>query len=232
MLTRQKKEYEVAKLSVLGNSNIGVYIFANDYFAFVPPGLTNSEKELIEEVLDVEIIEVTIAQTRLLGVLMNGNNNGILLARNVLPDEFDKIKRNIRDLNVKILDWRNNAVGNLLVANSKFALVYPFLNDNELKEIGDVLGVEVERGTIADIPTVGSVLVVTDRGGIIHPEAPEEEIESLSKKFNVSLVPGTVNFGVAFIRTGLIANNKGAIVGEDTSGPELARVQMALRGER
>jgi translation initiation factor 6 len=110
-------------------------------------------------------------------------------------------------------------------------LAYPFLNERELEEISDALGVEVERGSVANVPTVGSVLVVTDRGGIVHPEASEEEIEALSKKFGVSIAPGTVNFGVAFIRTGLVANNKGAIVGEDTTGPELARIQMALRGE-
>jgi len=225
------RRYEVAKVSILGNSNVGVYIYANDYYAFVPPGLTRSEKELIEEVLDVEVVEVTIAQTRLIGVLMNGNNNGIILARNASPDEVERIKRATRDMNVVVLDSRNNAVGNLVVANSRYALAYPFLNERELEEISDALGVEVERGSVANVPTVGSVLVVTDRGGIVHPEASEEEIEALSKKFGVSIAPGTVNFGVAFIRTGLVANNKGAIVGEDTTGPELARIQMALRGE-
>jgi translation initiation factor 6 len=224
------KKFEVAKVNVFGNPNVGVYVFANDYFAFIPPGLTPSERDLIAEILDVEVIEVTIAQTRLIGVLMNGNNNGLILARNILPDELERIRQATRDMNVIVLDSKNNAVGNLVVANSRYALAYPFLNDREIKQISDALGVEVERGSIANVPTVGSALVVTDKGGIIHPEASDEEIETLSRKFKVPITPGTVNFGVAFIRTGLVANNKGAIVGEETTGPELARIQMALGG--
>jgi len=226
-----KRGYEVAKLSIFGNSNIGVYIYVNDFYAFVPPGLTKSEKETIEEVLDVEIVETTIAQTRLLGVLMNGNNHGLIIARNILPEELNIIKRSTKDLNITILESRNNAIGNLFIANSRQALAYPYLSNEEIKQISEVLDVEVEKGNIAGIPTVGSVLVVTDRGGLVHPEASDEEIKRISELFGIPILPGTVNFGVAFLRTGLIANNKGAIAGEETTGPELARIQMALRGE-
>jgi len=96
--------------------------------------------------------------------------------------------------------------------------------------IRDVLGVEVVKRSIAGIPTVGSVLVVTNRGGLIHPDAEEEEVKALSEIFRVPILTGTVNFGVSFVRIGLVANSYGAIVGEETQGPEIARIHMALGG--
>jgi len=75
---------------------------------------------------------------------------------------------------------------------------------------------------------VGSAAVVTDEGGLVHPDATDEELEKLSDFFGVDVDIGTVNFGVAFIKTGLVANNYGALVGANTTGPEIMRVMKAL----
>jgi len=39
---------------------------------------------------------------------------------------------------------------------------------------------------------------------------------------------GTVNRGNIFVRSGIVANSKGALVGYETTGPELLRIQSAL----
>ncbi|MEB2837295.1 MAG: translation initiation factor IF-6 [Desulfurococcales archaeon] len=225
-----ERRFEVAKLSLFGNPNVGVYMHVTDEVAFVPSGLTKEERNLIEEVLGVEVVELTIAGSRLLGIMLAGNNNGIIVSRAVEPEELEVIKRAARDMNIVVLESRNNAVGNLIVANDRAALLYPYMEDSAVKEIEDALGVEARRGTVAGVPTVGSVLVVTNRGGLAHPDATDEEVEALSKLFGVPVSTGTVNFGVSFVRTGLVANSKGAIAGEDTTGPELARIQVALGG--
>nr|MEB3860148.1 translation initiation factor IF-6 [Desulfurococcales archaeon] len=80
------------------------------------------------------------------------------------------------------------------------------------------------------IPTIGSIIVVTNRGCIVHPDAGEDEIKFLSQVFGVPVLPGTANFGISFVRMGIVANSKGAIVGEETRGPEIVRIQMALGG--
>ena len=59
-------------------------------------------------------------------------------------------------------------------------------------------------------------------------DASDEELRRLSEFFEVPVDIGTVNFGVAFIRTGLVANNYGALVGEKTTGPEILRITKAL----
>ncbi|AFZ70176.1 translation initiation factor eIF-6, putative [Caldisphaera lagunensis DSM 15908] len=220
--------FEIVKMSIFGNSNIGVYIYGNDKITFVPQGLQKKDLDGISQILQTDIMETSLANTKLLGVLMAGNNNGIILSRSALDDEVDIIKKSIKDLNLYVLPSRNNAVGNLIVANDKAALVYPYFEDDVIKQIQDTLGVEVFRRSIVGIPTVGAIIAVTNVGGLVHPDVTDEEIKFLEDIFKVPFKTGTVNFGVSFIKTGLIVNTKGAIVGEDTTGPEIARIQMVF----
>ena len=93
-----------------------------------------------------------------------------------------------------------------------------------------MLGVEVvAQQALANITTVGSMIVVTDEGGVVHPGVSEEELRFLENLFGVPFTPATVNFGLYFVKAGLVANNRGAIVGDETTGPELMRIQQALR---
>ncbi|MEB3806716.1 MAG: translation initiation factor IF-6 [Desulfurococcales archaeon] len=224
-------KFEIQTMTVMGNSNVGVYMFATDAYVLAPAGLDKEDKDIITEVLGVEPIETTIAGTRLIGVLASGNDKGLLVASSVSDEELRLLRRSLGDgVVVETLPSRNNAVGNLLVANSRAALVYPGLEKEALKTIQDVLDVEVFQRAIAGVSTVGSIIALNNRGGLVHPDATDEEIKFLSEVFGVPFITGTVNFGVAFVRTGLVANSRGAIVGEETSGPELARIQMALGG--
>jgi len=222
------------RLSVFGNPNIGVYILATDKYAIVPPGLAPKTLEAISSTLGIDpdsIVETRIAGTVIIGVMASGNSNGIVLPRIVREEEVAAIKRTL-DINVAVLESRNTAVGNIVLANDKAALVYPELEEPAIKMIKDALGVEVERRTIVHIPTVGSVAVITNKGGLIHPDVSDQELEFLSQFFGVPLDVGTVNFGVPFIKTGLVANSRGALIGEQTTGPELMRIQKALNLER
>ncbi|MDP2766906.1 MAG: hypothetical protein Q8O41_05580 [Candidatus Methanoperedens sp.] len=39
---------------------------------------------------------------------------------------------------------------------------------------------------------------------------------------------GTVNFGSPLVVSGLLANSKGYVAGEDTTGPEISRIEDTL----
>lgn len=67
------------------------------------------------------------------------------------------------------------------MANDNAALVYPEFSDAEMNIIGKALNVkEIRKGTIAQVLVVGSAGVVTSKGGLLHVEATEEEVKSLS----------------------------------------------------
>ena len=94
--------------------------------------------------------------------------------------------------------------------------------------IRDTLDVEVEKGTIANSPLVGAVAVATNRGLAAHPMASEEELIFLRELFKVPVDVSTVNCGSPYLRIGVVANSHGAVVGSETTGPEMARLEVAL----
>ncbi|BFH74390.1 translation initiation factor IF-6 [Sulfurisphaera javensis] len=219
----------IDKLTIFGTDNIGIYLFTNDKYTIVPKNIDIETIKKIQETLKTEIIQTTIARSFLIGIFVAGNNNVILLPKNVDDEEVKKIKDIARDVRVEVLDIKPTALGNIILANSYGALVYPELTTIEFKKVKESLGVNnIEKGTIANIITVGSVGVVTDKAGLIHIDATEDEIDKLSKLFKVKIDTGTVNFGSVFIHSGLVANKNGILVGTATTGPEILRIQRAF----
>ena len=223
---------EIVRLNVLGNPNIGVYIFVNDSIALIPPGLSKDEKDILIEILSVELIESKIADTIINGVLIAGNNNGIVLPRIVLDTEFNSLKKELSkfSINLYVSSSRNTALGNLFLCNNKACIVGSEMEKEEISKISDTLGVEIIVKDLLELTIPGSLAVVTDKGGVIHPDLSDEDISYLNKVFNVKFERATVNSGVPFIKSGLIANNHGALVGGFTTGPEILRIKKGLEG--
>lgn len=212
-----------------GTVEVGLFATATDIVCIVPPQIKPRHEKLVEKALEVGIIKTTIAGSFLIGPLVAGNSNGLVISCMVLDEELEKIRNAVGDSNILVMDSKYTATGNLILVNDRAALVSSYFNKREARLIQDTLGVEVIQGTIANRPYVGSVAVVTNNGGVIHVQASKDEEERLSDFFKVEFIPGTVNDGIPFVRSGLIANSKGAIVGARTTGPELMTLSRALR---
>ncbi|MEM4298605.1 MAG: translation initiation factor 6, partial [Nitrososphaerota archaeon] len=66
-------------------------------------------------------------------------------------------------------------------------------------------------------------------GGVIHPNASEEEVKRVQEVLKVDVEPATVNGGVPFVASGIVVNSQAAIVGSLTRGPELAILTRAFQ---
>jgi translation initiation factor 6 len=208
------------------NPNLGVFCRANDAVIFVPKGLSKKIKERIVLVLDVKLVELTIADATIIGSLLTFNSNGAVVT-NFIDDDAVKIIKD-QGLDVCVIDDKLNAAGNDILVNDCGALVHPDFKDNSLKEIEDTLKVPVYRGTIGSLKTVGMAAVVTKKGLLCHPKVTDEEKRVLEKVFNVNVMIGTVNHGYPVIGSGLVANTNGAIIGDLTTGIEMGRIEEAL----
>jgi translation initiation factor 6 len=176
--------------------------------------------------LDVTLVELSIADANIVGSLLTINSNGA-----IVTDLIDAVDIKIiedQGLDVFVIEDKINAAGNDILINDNGALVHPHLKDETLKEIEDVFKVPVHRGTIGSLDIVGMAAVVTNKGLLCHPKVTPDEKRQLEKIFNVSVMIGTVNHGVPLIGSGLVANTKGAIVGNLTTGIELGRIEEAL----
>jgi translation initiation factor 6 len=208
------------------NPNVGVFCRANDNVAFVRKGLVKKIKKKIIDVLEVNIVELSISDATIIGSLLSFNSKGAVVCDFVDTDALHAIKKS--GFEVCVIKDKLNAAGNDILVNDKGCLVHPDMKDKSVKDMEDVLGVPVTKGTIAGLKTVGMSAVVTGKGLLCHPKASDEEIEVLKKVFDVPVMIGTVNHGSPVIGSGLVANSKGAIIGNLTTGIEMGRIEEAL----
>jgi translation initiation factor 6 len=126
------------------------------------------------------------------------------------------------------LPGRVNAAGNVVLVNDSGAYVHPDLTRKAVQAVEDGLGVPVERGDIAGVQTVGTAAVATNEGVLCHPKSSDETLDMLEDLLGVPADIGTINYGGPLVGSGLVANTNGYVVGEETSGPELGRIDLAL----
>ena len=208
------------------NPNVGVYCRANDSVIFLQKQVSKKIKKQIIPALDVKIVELGIADANIIGSLLVINSTGAIVTDFADKKTLETI--NEQGFSVFVIKDVINAAGNDILANDKGALIHPDIRDRSLKKIGETLDVSVSKGTIAGLNTVGMAAVVTNKGCLCHPKITEDEKRTLEKIFDVEVMIGTVNHGFPMIGSGLVANSKGAIIGNQTTGIEMGRIEEAL----
>jgi len=220
----------IFKYDIYRSPNVGIYAKCNDSFVFIPNGFAITKVKNLCEFLKTDYVFTSVANTRLLGVLMVMNNKGILLPRNSLEEEVVHLKKST-GLNVDILDTKHTAIGNLLCVNDKGGIMSPLIPSEYVKKVEDVLGIEVIRKKVAGYYQSGAMAKANSHGGIIHPETEEEDVRTISQVLGVDLEPATINGGSPFVSSGILANNKSMVVGSLTNGPELVMLTKAFKVE-
>jgi translation initiation factor 6 len=208
------------------NPNIGVYCRANDSIVFLQRKLLKRIKNKISTALNTNIVELSLANSTIIGSLLTINSWGAVVTDFADKETIEKIKG--QGLDIFVIKDVVNAAGNDILVNDNGALIHPDIKNYSMKKIGETLGVPVKRGTIASLKTIGMAAVVTNKGCLCHPKITDNEKKQLEKLFDVNVMIGTVNHGVPMIGSGLVANIKGAIIGNLTTGIEMGRIEEAL----
>ena len=109
------------------------------------------------------------------------------------------------------------------------AVVSPWLSQNDCQTIKDVLGInEIIQKRIAGFNQTGAVLVANNTGAAIHPEADEEDMKNFANVLGVKVEQSSINNGIPFVSSGILANNKSIVVGTLTTGPEIMMLTRAF----
>ena len=213
---------------ILGSPHIGIFGFSNEKIAILPKGIAPSKIEEFTRCLGVKVLESYLAGSRLLGIFIAANSNGMVLPYISYEHEVKAIK-SATDIIVDVIHDKNTALGNMILTNDYGAIISPIIPHKTLRRVSDILGVEAVRGRISGLPYVGAMAVATNKGVFAHQSIQEEEEKLIREVLRVEVTTGTVNNGTPLIKSGLIANNKGAIAGSLTVGNELMGITRAIK---
>lgn len=215
------------RAALAGSQYVGVFARATDDCVVVGPDAGEDRRDAIAAELEVPAVATTVGGSGTVGALVAGNVNGLLVSGRVRDHEVDRI-RAVADRPVARLPGRMNAAGNVVLANDRGAVVHPNLSADAVAAVRDALDVPVERAELGGVRTVGTAALATASGVLCHPDASDAELDRLEELLGVPADVGTINYGAPLVGAGLVANSHGYVVGEDTTGPELGRIEGAL----
>jgi len=211
---------ELERYNYQGNTNLGFYATTSNQQSIFPPEFDR------KEIFETDYCETYIARTRLVGLFTAGNSNCIIIPNVITDREREKLEES--EVDFHILETKETALGNQILANDKGALISEKLEEHQ-EEIEEALEVPVHIGEIAGIENVGVTATANSHGAVIHREASEEEAEHVMDVLQIEDIDiGTVNLGSPFIGSGAVANDSAILVGEDTSGPEVGRIDRTM----
>ncbi len=219
---------DAAKCQIEGSDYIGAFATSTDKTTFVAWNVKEITRKLVSKMLNTECIGISIGDTSLIGLLARANLNGIALANIATDEEVNIIKQNCVDINVERIKSDINAIGNNVLANDRIAIVHPEYSAADIRQIGDVLGVEVVKAQAGGFNTVGANNILTNKGLVINNRGTDEEKAELDRFTGFNSIRTTANRGGLSIGLGSITNSNGVLVGDETTGFELTRIIDAL----
>jgi translation initiation factor 6 len=210
---------------VFGSPNIGVYCFCNETVAIVPPGLTNRKIGQLTETLGVSVCETTVGGSTLVGALVTGNSNGVLVPHTIRDYELERIEKLTK---VVVVQSKWTALGNVVLTNDRGAVVHKDAPPEIIMAVTQHLQATPALGEIGALPFVGALAIATNKGAVVSPNIRTDERATIESALHVTAEPTSTNGGVPFVKSGILANSKGAVVGPLTRGAELMQVSRAL----
>ncbi len=213
----------IRTINIQDSPIIGAFATCTEDIALVPLGTPEHTKDILEKLLKVEVREVLVNGSTIVGSLCRGNSNSLLFPMGASVKGQENI-----DVPVHEVPGRINALGNIVLANDTAALVHPELSDTAVETIAKFLKVDARRGTIGGARTVGMAGVATNKGLLVNPRVSSSELEVLEELFGLPVDIGTSNYGTHMVGSGIIANTRGYVAGSKTTGHELGRIEDAL----
>ncbi|XP_025833065.1 eukaryotic translation initiation factor 6 [Agrilus planipennis] len=214
------------------NNEIGVFAKLTNAYCLVGIGGSENFYSVFEDELSqtIPVVHAALAGCRIIGRMCVGNKNGLLVPNSTLDTELQHLRNALPEsVKVERIEERLSALGNVIACNDYVALVHPDLDKETEEIIADTLQVEVFRQTIANNVLVGSYCVLSNLGGLVHPNTSITYLEELSSLLQVPLAAGTVNRGSEVIGAGMVVNDWSAFTGLDTTSTELTVIESVFR---
>ena len=214
------------------SNEIGVFSLLTNSYCLV--GLGSSENFYAEFEAElashIPVVHTTVANTRIVGSMLAGNKNGLLVPSLTTDTELQHLRNSLPDsVKIRKVDDRISALGNCISCNDYVALVHPELDRESEELVADILGVEVFKTTVAGTALVGTYSVFNNMGGVVHPSTTMEEYEELANLMQVQIGAATVNRGSEMLGSGMVVNDWIAFVGAECTSAEIDNIEKIFK---
>ncbi len=214
-------------MSFNGMNSVGLYGLAADKYVLVGQEVREETTKELEKIFSMPVYRITIAGTSLIGVFLNYANGKLLVPSIAFESELKKLDK--LGIDFEVIDTKYTCLGNNMLFGEKEGIVNPNYSESFTRKLGEKLGIKLHRMKISGIESVGSICVVGSGKGVVSNDISEEEFEEMQKILGVELTPGTINMGSEYIKSGLLVNKNGLIIGKGSGGPEIANADQAFR---
>jgi len=208
------------------NPNIGLYGFATNKFVLVGKEVNKKTAKELERIFEVPVYKINIAGTSLIGVFIVGNEDLILVPSITFESELkqlDKLK-----IKYEVFKTDLTCLGNNIALSEHGALINPEFSDYEIKKIKAFFKVPVRRISIGETETPGSCIVLNKDQALIHRDTATKNIKLIEKILKVKAIPSTINMGVPYVKSGILCNEKGLVIGKNSGPAEVMNAEESL----
>ncbi len=218
-----------ARATIRSSPYVGVFCTSTDDYALVPHTILPKELKIVEEKLEARVIKASIGNSGLLGVLARGMGSKIAVSGLIEAGEKRHLEK--EGLELLVLEENFTATGNLIALNGRAGIASPVFSEETVKMLQGFFGAKFVKMAPAGSELCGACITVTNKGLIANPNISEKDFERVESMFGVHGAATTANYGDVFVGNSVVANSKGALAGEKTSGIELSKIDEGLRGE-
>ncbi|MEM0360394.1 MAG: translation initiation factor IF-6 [Candidatus Diapherotrites archaeon] len=217
----------IDKRSIVASPFIGVFGILTDKFFLVPTSILEKELFGLQELVGVEVLKASIAGSPLLGALGVGVGEKIAVSELARDKEIEEMEK--AGLKVKRIPGIT-ALGNLARITEKGGILSPALSSEQCKTLKSFFGTTMIQTTIAGLDLAGSCIAASSTGFIVHPSVSKTEFEKICEALKVNGKPTTANYGDRFVGNSVLANKNAVLLGANTTGHELLRIEEAFFG--
>jgi translation initiation factor 6 len=221
-----------SRINFENSTEVGVFCALTNKYCLVASGGSENFYSVFESELSphMPVVSCSIAQCKIIGTMVACNSKGLLLPNNTTDNELMAIRNSLpEDVKIQRVEEKLSALGNIISCNDYVALVHPEIEKTTEEIIGDVLGVEVFRTTVANQPLTGTYCALSNKGGLVHPMTSVAELDELSNLCQVPMCAGTVNRGSDLVGAGLVVNDWTSFCGIDTTAAELSVIDAIYK---
>jgi len=217
-------EYKSDTMNFFGNPNVGLFMFVTNKYGLIASSIKDTDIKQLEKIFGIDLIQVSVSGTNLVGVFCAGNDDHLFLPSIIHDNELKYIKEKLDGIcKVIVLDTDYTALGNNMICTKNACLVNPEFEDAAIQELGKIFD-DVVKVKVDGLNNIGSMIVINSKGLFINHLVKDDEFEIIKKVTGFgedTIMKSTTNNGNSFVSSGLVANDKGMLIGDASTGVEM-----------